>query len=107
MSDNKSHSPFQVSSNNISEVLSSNMIGCFLQFVKLNSLPTLGTLNKKFKRVIFNEKKLPLYKEFIEERRHSRYLTDSREVFRVEDSKNTYISELRNKLLEKNILSPK
>lgn len=78
MSDNKPQTPPQKSSNDISTILSTNMIGYLLEFVKLNSLPTLGTLNKKFKRVICDEKILPLYYIFIEERKHSRYLTNVR-----------------------------
>ena len=92
--------PPQISSNNISTVLSKNMLGCVLEFVKLNTLPTLGRLNKKFNIVIFKENKLPLFHEFIEEKRHLRSITNKRDIFWGRYSKTSYISEFRKKLLD-------
>ena len=60
--------PSEMSQNNISKVLSRNMLGLVLQFVQLSDLPTVGKLNKKFRDVIRDEKKLPLFKEYIEEK---------------------------------------
>jgi len=84
--------------NNISTSLSSNMLGCVLEYVKLNTLPTIGALNKKFKRLICNDKK---FTDFIEERKRSQVITDVRDVFCEEDEEPSYITALRNKLIQK------
>ncbi len=67
MSNNKLPSPSQISSMKISTVFSNNMLGCVLQYVKLNSLPLLGRLNKKFNRLIRNGNNVfHIFTEFIE-----------------------------------------
>lgn len=84
--------PSEISTNNVSTALSSNMLGYLLEYVKLSSLPNLGKLNKKFKGVIQDKKKLPLFHDFLEIRRHKCYITDVRKEL------NPYINLLKNKL---------
>lgn len=43
------------SRNNISTVMSSNIFGCVLEFVKLDRIASLGKLNNKFNVVIKNK----------------------------------------------------
>ena len=61
----------QASRNNISSVLSKNILGVVLGFCKLETLPQLTRLNRKFKSVISDEKILPIYSEYIQERENS------------------------------------
>ena len=91
-SSNKLASPSQISKNDISRVISSNVLGHLLQYVNLNSLPTVGKANKKFKRVIWKEKKIPLFDVYIEERNNSRSIKDVSDVFCEKDLKTSYIS---------------
>ena len=66
-------SPLQAqrSTNNISSVLSKNILGVLLGFIDLETLPKLTRLNRKFKSVISDEKILPIYSEYIQERENS------------------------------------
>ena len=93
-------SPLQAqrSTNNISSVLSKNILGVILGFIHLETLPQLTRLNRKFKSVISDEKILPIFSEYIKERESSRKIQDAREVFYDKKSKTSYITELRNRI---------
>jgi hypothetical protein len=96
-------SPLQAqrSTNNISSILSKNILGVLLGFCDLETLPQLTKLNRKFKSVISDEKILPIFSEYIKERENSRKIEDASDVFHDKKSKTSYITGLRNRLANK------
>ena len=101
ISNKKSPQPSQVSSWNISTVLSENVLGYLLEYIELNSLSTLGTLNRMFKKIIWDKKILTLFNFFSEERRNSLSIIYMEEVFCTKDPQTSYIPLLKNKLKQK------
>ena len=101
----------QTTSEDISTILSSNLIGGILEYVELTSLPPLRLINKKFNRLICNEGNVfPIFTEFLEEleeRERSCSITNVEDLFCEQFSKTSYISAFKNKLLERNEQSEK
>ena len=82
----------QTTSDDISTILTSNLIGGILEYVELTSLPPLRLINKKFNRLICNEGNVfPILHEFLQERMSSRSITKVTDVFCEEYSKTSYI----------------
>lgn len=88
----------KVSIRNISTVLPKYILGYILEYSELNSLSTLGTFNKNFKKIIWDEKLLPLFNFFLDERRNTRCITYFEPVFCGKNPKNCYIHSFKDKL---------
>jgi hypothetical protein len=86
------------SKENISNALSKNLLQVVLEFSDLNTLPKLTRLNRKFKSVISDKTRLPIFTEYIEERKKSnRIQYPFTRLFRV-CNYSSYISKLSDKL---------
>ena len=86
------------STKNISCVLSKNVLGVVLGFCDLNTLPEITKLNRKIKSVISDEKIIPMFSEYLKERKYTRRIKKFCEVFFDDDSRTSYITALRNRL---------
>ena len=82
------------SKNNISQVLSKNILGVALGFCNLNTLLKLARLNRRIKSVISDEKIFPIFSEYIKETERFRIIKESRDAF----YDGGYLIELRNRL---------
>lgn len=100
ISNKKSSKPSRVKEMDVSTVLSRNMLGYVCQFVKLNSLASIGKVNTKFKKKICDKNKVPLFNVYLEERRNSRSITDMEEVFCAKDTEISFLASWRIKLIE-------
>jgi hypothetical protein len=82
----------QRSSHDISTVMSRNMLGVILGFCNLCSFPILRTLNKKFKNVITDAKTLPIFSDYISEKKNLDSIYNINIAFQEGSSKDSYIT---------------
>lgn len=103
ISSNKLSMPSQISLNNISKVLSRNMLGIILGFSNINDLLCFIKLNRKFKKLIENATILPIFSLFIKEIEYIKRFKNAHTIIIEGNKPNlkpSYITLMRNSLLK-------
>lgn len=101
MMNSKLSMPSQMSKRDITSVLTADAFQVLIGFCNLKTVPTLAKLNKKFLKITKDNKRLPLFKEVINELRILPYVDSLDYLFREEKFRGkskTYLYHLKKKI---------